>query len=207
VTSATATVGVRLGPAITFTCALATGTAQSCAAVTIGQSVTFTVTPAAGTTGTGGTGGTAGSSRIREVVVDFGDGESVNLGAVSGATTVGHTYATAGNFTARATATDTAGEQVTSTQFIRVTGPLGLEITAQIVSGRRVRATANVTGLGTASVVQYEWTFQGGSPNSITTTPTAEFTYDSQGDKQISVRVTTTDGRTGTATTTINIPN
>lgn len=193
-TSEAITVGVRTGPAVTLTCDLAAGTSQSCSSVTIGQAVTFTVTPGANT------------SRIRDVVLEFGDGNSVNLGAVSAPTTVGHTYATAGSFTARATATDTAGEQVTSTQFIRVTGPVGLELLAEVVTGRRVRATATVTGLGNASVVQYEWTFEGGTPNAITTNPTAEFTYTSGGTKTITVRVTLTDGRTSTASATVTVP-
>lgn len=196
-TSEAITVAVRTGPEITLTCALATGTAQSCASVTVGQSVTFTVTPGATT------------SRIRDVTLEFGDGESVNLGAVSAATTVGHTYGIAGSFTARATATDTAGEQISASQFIQVRGPLGLSVTAvqDPPGSRTVRATAQISGAGTSSPVQFEWTFEGSNPNVITTDPTAIFTYGSGGTKTITVRVTMTDGRIASATATVTVPN
>jgi hypothetical protein len=190
-TSESITVGVRTGPAVTLTCAV--GTASNCAAVTIGQSVQFTVTP--GTT----------TSRIREVVLEFGDGESVNLGAVSGATTVGHTYGTAGSFTARATATDTGGESVSATQFVQVRGPLGIALQLTKLGSFRVRAQATVTGGTSAEVAQYEWTFEGGTPNVITTDPVAEFTYSTSGSKTVTVRVTMRDGRVGTASGVVSL--
>jgi hypothetical protein len=190
-TSEAITVGVRTGPAITLTCAV--GTSQNCAAVTIGQSVTFTVTPGSTT------------SRIREVVLDFGDGSSLNLGAVTGATTVGHTYGLAGAFTARATATDTSGEQIAATQFVEVRGPLGISLTLTKLGGFRVRAQANVSGGAESQVAQFEWTFEGGTPNAVTTDPTAEFTYTTSGPKTVSVRVTMRDGRIGTASGTVTL--
>jgi hypothetical protein len=190
-TSTAVTVGLRAGPAVTLTCAV--GTAPNCASVTIGQSVTFTVTPGANT------------SRIREVTLDFGDGTSLNLGAVTGATTVGHTYATAGSFTARATATDTAGEQIAATQFIQVRGPLGVALQLEKLGGFRVRATATVTGGTESEVAQYEWTFEGGTPNVVGTNPVAEFTYSSSGPKTVTVRVTMRDGRVGTASGVVTL--
>lgn len=190
-TSTAVTVALRTGPAITLTCTV--GTAANCASVTIGQSVTFTVTP--GTT----------TSRIREVTLDFGDGSVQNLGAVTGATIVGHTYGVAGAFTARATATDTSGEQISATQFVQVRGALAIALQLTKLGSFRVRAQATVTGGVESEVAQYEWTFEGGTPNVVTTDPVAEFTYSSSGPKTVSVRVTMRDGRVGTASGVVTL--
>jgi len=56
--------------------------------------------------------GVAAGANIQSVVVDFGDGSSQNLGALSGQTSVPHTYSDAGTFTVRATATDASGFSV-----------------------------------------------------------------------------------------------
>ena len=56
---------------------------------------------------------TVGSRRapanIRDVTIDFGDGESQSLGAISGSTTIQHTYNEAGTYTVRATAIEASG--------------------------------------------------------------------------------------------------
>jgi hypothetical protein len=43
------------------------------------------------------------------VILDFGDGNSVNLGAISSAATAPHTYSTTGAKTARATQSGSGG--------------------------------------------------------------------------------------------------
>lgn len=73
---------------------------------------TFRVTPASSTgSSNGGSGGgtTTGTVPVRELVVQWGDGTTDNLGAVSGEQTVSHVYRSAGNFTLTATVTDVAG--------------------------------------------------------------------------------------------------
>jgi hypothetical protein len=64
---------------------------------TTAQTVTITVTPA--TTGL----------PVRNVTLDFGDGSSMDLGAITGATTVTRRYTSSGTFTLRATQTDVNG--------------------------------------------------------------------------------------------------
>ena len=70
------------------------------AAPVAGQPVTFTLTITPAATG----------AAIQNVVVNFGDGRSQTLGAVSGATSLSHTYDSAGTYTLSATATDSNGE-------------------------------------------------------------------------------------------------
>ncbi|MGE3509664.1 MAG: PKD domain-containing protein [Vicinamibacterales bacterium] len=73
---------------------------------------TFRVTPASstGSSNGGSSGGTTtGTIPVRELVVQWGDGTTDNLGAVSGEQTVSHVYRSAGNFTLTATVTDVAG--------------------------------------------------------------------------------------------------
>ena len=48
-------------------------------------------------------------ANIRRVVVNFGDGGSRDLGALSGTTTISHPYDDAGTFDVTATATDASG--------------------------------------------------------------------------------------------------
>jgi parallel beta-helix repeat protein len=62
---------------------------------------------------------TAGSAAIATYAFDFGDGSAV-VGPQSGANT-GHTYGSAGTYTAKVTVTDAAGESSTATSQVAVT--------------------------------------------------------------------------------------
>jgi len=71
-----------------------------------------------------------------------------------------------------------------------------------------VRATANISG---GTVLSYEWTFDTGGPQFVTTSNEASYTYPATTPpaatiKTISVKATLADGRTVTATTTIVVP-
>ena len=74
-----------------------------------GAATTLTIT-AAPAPGSGAT--------IQNVLLNFGDGSAVNLGAVNGTTTTQHVYAAAGTYNVSATATDSGGR--TSTTSIQV---------------------------------------------------------------------------------------
>ena len=76
----------------------------------VGQTVTFTVTPGATTNG----------NPIREVIIDFGDNTSQNLGAITSATPVSHTYTRASEYPITVTTVDTAGQRTTSTALLSV---------------------------------------------------------------------------------------
>jgi hypothetical protein len=57
---------------------------------------------------------------VRDVIVDWGDGKTQNLGAISTTTTVSHVYTTADTYTVRATLNDTAGNTTTVSNSVTV---------------------------------------------------------------------------------------
>lgn len=188
-TSTAARVTAQPGPSVSLTCAV--GASPNCSNVTQAQAVTFTAQRG------------ATSSSIRSATLDFGDGTSAaDLGALSAPVVVAHAFANQGTFTVRLTATDFAGESTTATQLVVVGAPATASVTAT-KAGLVVTATASVTG---ATVVLYEWTFEGTTPNATTTANVASFTYAAAGTKTISVRATLSDGRTVVASTSIVVP-
>ena len=97
------TVNVTTAPTVTITSSPTNPIA--------GQPVAFTITPSTAPT----------ASPIQSVNVDFGDGQSANLGAITGPTGLTHTYNNAGGYTITARATD-------------ITGAVGISSTAIVVS-------------------------------------------------------------------------
>jgi PKD repeat protein len=163
--------------------------------VTVGQLVTFTATRGATT------------SPITSARLEFGDGESVSLGSLSSPVTVSHAYTSPGTYTARLVVTDNGGETASEVQVVQVRGVAGATVTATAETNRRVTATATLNGTSAGDAVSYEWTFEGTTPNMVTTTNQATFTYDSGGSKTITVRIILRDGRTATASTSITLPS
>jgi PKD domain/Bacterial Ig-like domain (group 1) len=184
--TATAKVTGVPGPSVALTCSV--GSATNCATASVGQAVVFTAQRA------------QGSGNITSAVLDFGDNSSVNLGTLSGAATVPHTYTQPGTYTARLTGTDASGESSTSVQVVQVTA-VTATVSASITSGRTVSATATVSG----NVTQYVWTWDDGS-TSTTSTATAPHTYAAAGTYNISVVATLQAGGTATANTTLVVP-
>ena len=97
--TATVSVVVNTAPAVTFS-------NQSPSSPIAGQPLSFTLTPSTGTTPT--------------VRVDWGDGQSQNLGVLSAARVITHTFSTQGTYTISATATDDAGESNTTSQLVTI---------------------------------------------------------------------------------------
>jgi Bacterial Ig-like domain (group 1)/PKD domain len=150
--------------------------------VSAGQPATFTVNVSA-------------DANIRNVTVDWGDGASQGLGALSGSTTVSHTYLEAGTFTVRATATDASGftESVSSSVTVLPAQPPGVTVLAsnsQPTINETVILTATVTG-ATSTIIRYEWNFgPGATPQTaVTTGNRATASWASTGTKIITVRV------------------
>ena len=87
-----------------------------------GLPTTFTVTPGTATTG----------NPIRNVIVDYGDGQTDNLGGISAATQVSHTYARPGTYRVTATVTDIQGLTNTASLVINVSerSPITVTLTA-----------------------------------------------------------------------------
>jgi PKD repeat protein len=147
---------------------------------------------------------------IVNVVMDFGDGTTQQLGAITGTTiALHHVYTASGTFTATLTATDSnggVGKSATSV-FVQAATPLAVSLTSsQVSSGGNttVSFTATVTGQGNAVVVNYHWVFGGSNGTADTPNNQQSRTYPiGSGPITVSVTITTSDGRTATGTTVI----
>ncbi|MFN8057548.1 MAG: PKD domain-containing protein [Vicinamibacterales bacterium] len=185
----TATVAIQVGALPTV------GLSVTPAAPTVGSAVTFAITL------------TAGDSPIQRVNISFGDGTSQSVPA-SGATSIAHIYGSANLYTVTVTATDSSGQSNTATAVIAVAERPALIVTLTASTSTPaplapVTFTANVTeGTAAVSVVSYAWDF---GDDTTRTTPNNATThiYDRVGQRNVSVTVTTADGRTATAVTEI----
>jgi len=185
-TATTKVTGVP-GPAVSLTCAV--GTSNTCATVSVGQTVVFTAQRA------------QGSGNLASAVLDFGDGTSQNLGTLSSAATVPHTYSQAGTYTARLTGTDSSGESSSAVQVIQVSS-VTANVSASVTAGTTVSATATVS----APVTQYVWSWGDMTSDTTTTSATASHTYAGPNTYTISVVATLQAGGTVSANTTVVVP-
>ena len=188
----TATVTVGLNPRTGVTLAGPT------TPVNAGQPATFTV-------------GVGSTANVRDVTIDFGDGTSQSLGAISGSTTIQHTYQTEGTYSVRATATEASGftEQVSTSITILPGQPPAIIITASNNNptiGETVIFTATVSG-ATSTILRYEWDFGDGAiPRTAQTTGNrATASYTTLGTKVITVRVVQASGPSGEGTTAVTV--
>ena len=197
-TSVSATVSVSAGSVTAQTVkvnvgvkALASFTAQPTSA-SAGTPITFTVTP-----GTG--------ANIQNARVDFGDGASQSLGAISAAATASHAYSSPGNYTATASATDATGTSSLSASVIIGSAPIILSASPSVTTaGSPIIFT--VSGLGAnASVDHYEWTFDDGA-TATTSGPQTSHVFNQRGTHYASVKVIAVGGGSlGSAQTAVTI--
>jgi len=75
---------------------------------TITTTFVFTVTPAT-------------ANGVKDVTLDFGDGDSIDLGAINSASTVSHRYGSTGSYSVKATETDGSGNTTTAVTVVTVT--------------------------------------------------------------------------------------
>ena len=193
-TSTTAKVTVLPPPSITLTCAV--GSAGNCAAISVGETVTFTATRA------------TGSSVISSSTLDFGDGQSVSLGSLSSPVSVAHRYNQAGTYTARLDGTDVNGDNTTTTFVIRVDDLVAtLSLTLTNTQTKTVQATATLSAIG-VTIARYEWTFlPDANQTALTTTNnSATVSFAAAGTKDVTVRIVLTDGRSASASAQIQVP-
>jgi PKD domain/Bacterial Ig-like domain (group 1) len=102
-TSGSVTVNIAGVPALTIT---PPATAPSAG---ISSSYTFAVTAAA-----------TNGSAIKDLLINWGDGQTQDLGAVTGSSVVAHVYASPGTYNITATLTDAAGAVVTVSSAVTV---------------------------------------------------------------------------------------
>ena len=210
-TSGAVRVTLRAGPIVSIACAPSSGTGN-CAGLqaSAGNSsiVLLTVTKP------------TGSSTLRNVVLDFGDGESVNLGNLaSGTTAVSHSYAgpsgsTPRSYTATVRAEDINGETTSATTSIVVAPRSAIGVSLATSSetatptGQRWTFTATAIGVADAGTIQsYSWDF--GDDVEVTTSGgVTAHVYTEEGKFTVTVTLNMVDGRTASATTEIliNLP-
>jgi hypothetical protein len=166
--------------------------------INAGQPATFTVN-------------VSNTANIRDVTIDFGDGAQQSLGAISGSTSIQHTYAEAGTYTVSAIATDTSGftERVGTSVTILPGQPPAIIITASNNNptiGETVIFTATVSG-ATSTILRYEWDFGDGAvPRTAQTTGNrATTSYTTVGTKVITVRVVQASGPSGEGTAAVTV--
>jgi hypothetical protein len=164
--------------------------------VAAGQPVTFTVN-------------VNSEANISNVTIDYGDGTRDSLGALSGSTTVQHTYQDAGTFAVRATAQDASGftENVGTSVTILPQQPPGVTVRASNSNptvNEDVILTATVTG-NTSTILRYEWNFGAGSnsPPITTSGPQATTSWSTLGSKVITVRAIQATGPAGEGFATV----
>ena len=195
-TGATATVTATAGSATAATVKVnvgaraLTGFSASPQPATVGQTVTFTVTPATGANVTGGT-------------LDFGDGSSQPISAIGGP--IPHAYQSAGQFTATATvSTASGGTETYSTPVVIGSLPITLSpSTSTPTVGTPVTFTVN--GTTNAQVLRYDWITSDGQTQS-TSGPQWQTNFGTRGQKRIQVSVIGLNGESiATASTTIDV--
>lgn len=153
--------------------------------------------------------GVSATANIRNVTIDFGDGSSQGLGALSGSTTVQHTYNTSGSFTVTATASDASGfsEQVATSVTILPAQPPAVTISVSNPNpsvGETVILTATASG-ATSTILSYQWNLGANAvpPTAETTGNQLTVSYTATGTKIITVTVVQAAGPTGNGQTAI----
>jgi len=184
------------------------------ATVTLSPRTGISVTPPTGQiaagTPTSFTVAVAITANIANVVFDFGDGTSQNLGPISGSTTVPHTYRDEGTFTVSATASDASGcsERVSTGITILPAQPPSVTITApnSATVNTNVIVSASVSG-ATSTIIRYEWNFGPDALPQTVSTSSRQTTvrWLVPGTKTFSVRVIQASGPEGDQVASITI--
>lgn len=184
---ASGTVEVTLKPRTTVTIGAP-------ASAIVGVPASFTITP-------------GDNAVLADVVVDFGDGRTVPLGALTSQTQVAHVFRSKGVKTVTATAVDSEGGQESTSTQVGV-APLELSLTA---SPSTVQAGTVVTFEAVptqgALIERYEWNFGDGS-GPVVTGRQAIRTYPTSGVRIVSVTAFPIEnGEPATALAQVNVLN
>jgi adhesin/invasin len=188
--SATVDVNVAALPTISIQAAPASPVA--------GQPVTFTI----------GVDATNAANPVRNVRIDYGDGDFEDLGAVTGSTTASHVYDSDGNRSVTVTVTDTAGQQTRQVLSIVVSPSVPVNVTITVappspVANAPVDFTATVAG-STAAIESYDWDFGDNTQRTTTGNQTSKV-YAAAGTYTVKVTVHASDGSTGVGAADIRV--
>lgn len=97
------------------------GTVSGTAQITPGGAISLTVSPTTGAIGTTFNFTVTPAQGAQNVVLDFGDQSSQDLGSITSTSTVGHRYGTPGTYVVRATQTSTGGASSSAVVTVTVT--------------------------------------------------------------------------------------
>jgi len=189
--NATVDVTVAALPAITLTATPASPVA--------GQPVTFTI----------GIDATNAVNPVRNVTIDYGDGDFEDLGVVTGSTTASHVYDSDGNRSVTVTVTDTAGQQARQVLSLVVAPSIPLSITLSVTPNpaavnQVVTFAAQNANTGGAAIESYDWDFGDGT-HQTTTGATVTKIYGATGTFHAKVAAHATDGTTGSGAADVRV--
>ena len=194
--SGTVTVGIASAPTLVITPPATTPSAG------LPATFTFAVTAA----------GTNGSS-VRDVTVNWGDGQTQDLGAITGSATVGHVYRSSGSYSINASLTDSSGNVVNVSTFVTVLAPaLTLTITPP-ATAPSANLPANFTFAASAPTgdsvrdVTVNWGDGSGIQDlgAISSAATVTHVFKSAGTYLISATVLDAGGNTSTVSTSVTV--
>jgi len=160
------------------------------------------------------TAATTNGCLVRDLTVNWGDGQIQDLGAVTGSAVVQHAYANAGSYTIKATVTDSCGftQTVSSGVAVTVTTNPTIIITPSVPTGSKTATfTIQITPPTGVGILDAVINFGDGVTSDLggaTGTITVQHTYPNVANQTYTVTVTVTDtlGRVTTGQTTVNIP-
>lgn len=181
--NATVDVNVAALPTITLSASPASPVA--------GQPVTFTI----------GVDATNAANPVRNVRIDFGDGDFEDLGVVTGSTTAAHVYDDEGNQSVTVTVTDSAGQQARQVLALVVSPSAPIPVTVSPSTAQKgvpVTFTATATASSGVAIESYDWSFGDGTSKTTTGNQTSKV-YGAAGTFHLKVTAHATDGSTGVA--------
>jgi PKD repeat protein len=148
---------------------------------------------------------------VKDVIVNWGDGSTQNLGAISSTTTVSHVYTTADSYTVRATLNDTAGNTTTvstSVTVVATSNPTIIITPTVPVGSREVTFQIQVTAPSGVGIVDATIDFGDGVTQSLgglSGTVTLRHTYTRAGSFPVTVTVKDTLNRTTQGSTSVTV--
>jgi adhesin/invasin len=162
---------------------------------TPGQNVTIPLT----VTTTGAT------DAFADVTVNFGDGQSRSLGALTTSTPVSHAYTSDGVYTVTATGVSASGDHTQAVTQVAVSPRVPISV---IVSPTTATVNTSTTFTATATpstnISSYTWNFGDGT-GYPTTGPQTSHTYTSTGNFTLTVSVATVDGNSGNTIVSVRV--
>jgi len=171
----TASAGGKIGTAIVRLRPRSGVTVSAPTGVFVGAPATFSVTVATG-------------SDFSSVVIQFGDGGSRDLGALSASTTVAYTYGSVDTFPVKVVGIDRDGAVTNHGTDVAIVG-FSPAMTCSPSSGTLgFVTTCTVTGVPTSvEIDRYEWDFNG--ENTITSGPSQSHAFRARGERPVTVTI------------------